>query len=274
METRNGGSLTILASTWRNAGRIDGAGTGTLTFDGAWTNAGLVSLAGGTWKLGGTFGLASLGSYERTAGSIVVSGNLNLAGATLALGADTGSWSLEGGTIRNGTIVQTGEHRLRVSNFSGNTLDAVSMEGDLMLDVPTAFLRIRNGLTLAGTAQVNNGAVLEFDGSQTWGTGSLRFAGTGGFLRFNGQLTLGPSLLVHGGSGEIQAQLAAARLINLGTIATDVEGGRMFVTAARVDNQGTLRASAANSVLTVRSANFTQSGTIEELNGGDVRINP
>src|SRR4030095_14085394 len=110
-----------------------------------------------------------------------------------------------------------------------NTLEAVSVVGNLDLNAASAFLRIRNGLTVDGVVSVNNNAVLEFVGNQTWNSGAFVFAGNSGALQFNGQLTLGPALTVHGKSGTIRDVAAANKLINQGTISADVAAGQLFI---------------------------------------------
>jgi hypothetical protein len=163
---------------------------------------------------------------------------------------------------------------LRAFIHQGNTLDAVRLIGNLTLNNYTAFLRIRNGLTLEGAALLENSAIIEFSGNQTWNSGELVFTGDSATLRFNGQLTLGPALVIRGKSGTIQEFGPNAKLINQGTIAVDTARGSLTIAAAQFDNSGVIKAVASGSTITIRSANFNNTGTIEELNGGKILINP
>jgi hypothetical protein len=157
-----------------------------------------------------------------------------------------------------------------------STFDALKVVGDLALTATQMTLRIRNGLTLEGTAVLDNFAGLEFRGTQAWTSGSLLYGSNigGGVLQFNDQLTLGPAILIHGRSGNIRELAPTARLINQGTIAVDVNAGRLIITASQFTNEGTIQAEAANSIITINSANFMNTGVTQELNGGKVLINP
>jgi hypothetical protein len=60
-------------------------------------------------------------------------GTLDLGGGTLNLNAASGSWKLSGGTIKNGTIAESGGALLFITNNGGNTLTNITVNGDLDL---------------------------------------------------------------------------------------------------------------------------------------------
>ncbi len=83
-------------------------------------------------NLGGSSHGPNLGTFNRTAGTVNLTGTLDNTGTTLALNATTGSWNLVGGTLKNGTLSETGGAKL-VGTASGGTLDGVTLNGDLDL---------------------------------------------------------------------------------------------------------------------------------------------
>ncbi len=81
----------------------------------AWSNAGTITANNATVNLGGAITQNSLGTFNRTIGTVNLVGTLDDTGSTLALNAATGSWSLAGGTIKNGSYsargARTGLHQ-------------------------------------------------------------------------------------------------------------------------------------------------------------------
>jgi hypothetical protein len=281
VETRNGGSMTILLSGggWRNAGVID-AGGGTLTLNGAWTNSATITANEATVNLGGAFALANFGTFNRTGGTVNVTGVLDLGGGTLALDAAAGSWQMNGGTLKGGTVTQSGGGNLLFAGGAVSTLDGVTLDGDLVLTNLSVRVLIRNGLALTGSVQLDNENAISFSGSQTFQTGQVVFAGNSGLLGIEPgtTLTLGPTVIVRGRSGRIGPSMfnfsGTRRLINQGLIAADVPSGTLTINPTEFENTGILRADGAGAMLVIRANPFTDTGTIEELNGGDVQINP
>ena len=183
-----------------------------------------------------------------------LTGLLNLTGDTLTLDAATGSWTLKGGTIKGGTVTQTAQGAL-VFTSSQNTLDGVTVNGDLDLTTSNARLKVLNGLTLNGDARIDNNGAIAFNGTQTFGTGKVVFEGSSGSLGVDGNttLTLGPAMVVRGKTGRIgQAVLqgGAGHLVNQGLISADTAGG----------------------TLTINPTQFTNEGTVEEKNGGTIIV--
>ena len=119
----------------------------------------------------------------------------------LTLNAATGDWRLQGGTILGGTIEQLDGSRLVVQ--SNGTLDGVTVEGPI--DLNSAYLYVKNGLTLNGTMTLGSSAALYFnEGSQTLGgSGEVVFSDNWyqGLLigTSNATLTIGSGITIRSG---------------------------------------------------------------------------
>ncbi len=280
VEAKNGGSVNISTTQWSNAGVIDENGGAALNLGGAWDNrSGTISFENTTVNLGGSFTLSTLGTFKRTASTVNLTTALDLAGQTLTLDATTGSWTLNGGTIKNGTITENGAGQLLIANNGGNTLDHVTVNGDLDETTANAQLNIVNGLVLNGTLRIDHNAIASFNGAQTFATGTIEFVGDSGNLALAGSasLTLGPAVVVHGKSGIIGASLffgGSGTLSNEGLISADVSGGTVTVHTAVFNNTGVIAATAPGSTLSIRVTPFTNAGTTQQLNGGVVSITP
>lgn len=284
LECGNGGSVTLQGgSGFGNTGLIDASGGGALTFSEPWTNGATINADGVTVNLGGMFTLAQLGAFNRTGGTVNVTGTLDLEGGTLALDAATGPWRINGGTLQNGAVTQNGDAKLIFAANAMNVLDGMTVQGDLELTNTSARALIRNGLTLNGSVILENAGGVTFAGDQTFNTGQIVFASSSGSSGALGiepgtTLTLGPAMVLRGKTGAIGGGLFAFSgsriLINQGLIAADVPGGILSIAPTQLENPGTLRADGAGAVLQVRVTGFTNTGTIEELNGGQVQISP
>ncbi len=278
LEAMNGGALT-LQNRWNNGGRIDASKGGILSLSGTWTNRGTINATDAIVNLGGTFALSDLGAFNRTGGTVILTGVLELGGGTLALDQATGPWRIDGGTLRGGTVKQNGEGKLICAPNGENVLDAMRIEGDLDLGGGNSRAQIRNGLTLAGTALLKNTGAMTFKGDQTFHLGEVVFEGLSNFgIEPGTTLTLAPSVVLRGKDGIIGNGVFAAfgtrKLINQGLISSDVPGGTLTIFATETQNDGTLRADGPGTQMIIRSNPFTDNGQIEELNGGKVLMNP
>jgi len=273
VEVKNGGniSLSLIGNTWSNSGLVKATG-GMLTLAGTFTNTGTIQADTATVNLNGTFTLPSLGTFQRTGGTVQVSGDLDLTGDTLTLDATTGTWTLIGGTIMGGTVTQTDEGRLLFSTTAG-TLDGVSVNGDLDLTTGGSRLLIRNGLSLNGIVRIDNNGGIAFTGVQTFDNASVVFEGNSGSLSAEGNaiLTLGPGMVVRGKTGTISRPIfqgLGSHIINEGLISADTDGGTLTINPTQFTNAGSI-AIKAGSVVSV-SEPFTQSnsGTLAFELGG------
>jgi len=282
LESKNGGAVLILEGETKNTGAIRASGGGTMTLQGAWSNAGTMTVDEGTLNLSGTFRLADLGTLNRTGGTVNLTGVLDLAGGTLALNARSGSWGMRGGTLKNGKVEQTEGAKLlfvapnNSGTFNSGTFDGLQVVGDLELTGFSARALIRNGLILNGRVILDNASFITFAGDQTFDHSEVFFRGGASLAITPGTtLTLGPGMVVRGASGNVGGvDFGVRKLINRGLIAAEAPGGTLSVFPTDFENSGTLRADGAGSRLVVNVTPFNNTGTIQELNGGRVVINP
>src|SRR5262249_28503074 len=137
----------------------------------AFTNQGVINVTGATLGLYGSLTLAGLASINRSGGTVNLGGSLDLQNGTLALTAATGSWNLLGGSVKNGTLSESGGALLVFTN-SGGTLTGMTVNGALDLSrQQNAWVRIYGGLVLNGTMSLGDA------GGNTYGR--LYFADSG-----------------------------------------------------------------------------------------------
>lgn len=178
----------------RNEGTVELA-KGLLDFYYAVENPGSVALsAAGTLRLYGyndaqnPMTLATIGTINRTGGTVILSGHLDLGGGVLALNASTGTWQTQAATILNGSITTTGGALLEVaSGYYGylTTLKDIDLQGSVNV-IGQGQLTLEgvwqnhgtitltdNVLNLAGTFKL-----AEVGNIVRNGTGEVRIAGT------------------------------------------------------------------------------------------------
>jgi hypothetical protein len=241
VETANGGGVTLAGTTWSSSGTIL-ANAGTVTFDGSFNNTGTLEGTRGTLVIDSDFTLAQLGRVRLTSGGVFQRARLHLGNDTLDINASTGPWTLERGTIIGGTVRQDGA---RLVLRTGNTLDGVTVTGDLDLTTGTARVLARNGLTVSGRILINNLGAIGFAGDQTY-NGRIDFTGTSGNVSIDGNttLTLGPESVIRGQTGRIGAPAVflpgTSKLILRGLISADVAGGTLTVSPNVFENLGRL----------------------------------
>jgi hypothetical protein len=286
------GGGTLALTNFGNTGTIT-ATDSTLTLDGTWTNAGTLTATNSTVNLDGAFTLASLGTFQRTGGTVNLNGVLDLTGNTLALNAVTGSWNLVGGTIKGGTITASGGASLGLGLSKIATFDGVTLGSDFLNDRGT--LNVLNGLTLTNNATLNlvsgpsGNGIASFNGSQTFGgNGTVLLSGTlnssivqirgGNTVATAATLTIGAGVAVRyaAGSTNASAQIISSfsqdKLLNLGTITAEASGKTLTVNASGgVTNQGTMRAIGGGTLSVSNLA--PNAGVIEAGAGSLVTIN-
>ena len=220
------------------------------------TNAGTIGASnGGILNLTGSFTAATLGVVDTVGGTLRIGSGatFDLQAGIFAMTAAAGGIELSGGTIRNGTLRDSGA--AMTLGTSGGTLDSVTL--DQNLTVANRTLLVPNGLSIQGGRTLN----LEASGALSMsGAGAARslaragggpaeiLLGSGAINASNtGSLTLGPGLLVRSGangSGSIGTGNTTS-LINLGTIAVEQAGRSitLFTNGATgsIDNQGLIQ---------------------------------
>ena len=223
--------------------------------------------------LGGFFTFAGLGTFNRTGGTVNLTGTLNNTATTLLLNNTTGSWNLVGGTVNGGTVEATAGNALVGTTSAGTligvTLDAgggnaspldmqtnssdVSVSGGLTLSGVTLFLGNVTGTTF-GQLLFATGAAETIDGASGHpGTITFGLSGTNGLFNegLTGTLTLGANLTIDGTTGQIS--MSAQAFDNKGTITADP----------------TILGTAAGTI-TLTGTNWTNDGTIQVQNGDTI----
>ncbi len=272
LEASLGGRLSITGADWVNKGTINvvdatmnlggdwvndaniTATDATLSLTGNWSNQGVINAIDATVDLGGSFSTDGLGEFNRTRGTVNVTGTLDNTDDTLRL-SELGTWRLAGGTIQGGAVQLGGQTNalLRATADNNNHLIDATVHGNIFLDGAGERIRL-DTVALNGAAVLTGArARLEFLGDQSFDEGIIVFEYEGTSQRpairslLGGTLTLGQDAVVRGGNATIGIvdgfSTLAMQLINHGTIAADVEN-RTLVVAPRdgLINHGTLRA--------------------------------
>ncbi|HYC57790.1 MAG TPA: hypothetical protein VEL28_22885 [Candidatus Binatia bacterium] len=260
IRARDGGDVQ-LSGIWNNTALVAVEDGATLTLDGDWTNTGKLVADGSTVNLGGTFTLVDLGSFDRTGGSVNITGTFDNE-TNLLLDLDTGSWRLVGGTILGGSVGATGGAELVLTN-SGGLLDGVTMDAPLNMTATSANVRVQNDLVLNDTATMSSAANMRFQGGQQTleGAGEIVFQGASNksvTVDSGGKLTIAESMTIRGGQGTV----GSAGMLEIHGTIDSTDGNEITITSTQGwDNQGTLRASAGN--LRTTGTGSHSAGTIE-----------
>jgi hypothetical protein len=217
---------------------------------------------------GGTISLLGLSAGITNNGTISA-----LNGGTLALRSDltgaSGSQLVAGagsvieqqGVTISGVINTSGSGSLRPNTSGNNYLSAVTLNGSLDMTAASSVERVINNLALNGSINIDNGSLLNFEGSQKLsGTGNIVFGTTGnnrvGVDGGSKTLTIASGATISGHTGVIgQGQLVNGNgnaLVNNGTISANVAGGTITLLGL--------------------SAGITNNGTISALNGGTLAL--
>ena len=285
----------VIVENFQNApgGTLAATAGGQLTLSSNWNNAGVISVTGATVNLGGIFTLASLGTLNRSGGTVNVTGTLDNTNTTLALGPSTGGWVLAGGTIKGGTVAGSGAGTLSLASFAGtaSTLDGVTIAaGTTVIATPSSLTQVSDGLTLNGTldlgaADGSSYAGLIFQGTQTLsGTGTVLLGGSfQNSLQAKGSnngltpatLTIGSGIMIHGGGAMIGGYFASDTVVNDGTINSDAGGATITVGSNNTTpftNNGTLEATTGTLDLGIRpgfngNSPWVNNGTLALLGG-------
>jgi hypothetical protein len=265
VEAKNGGGVSInhLVS---NTATLSAAGTGHLLIAGDhWNNEGIITITDSTLTLGGVFTVPGLGTLTLSGAYVELTGLLENTGTTLVLNSGA-AWTLVGGAINGGTVDGPAGAALILGEAFG-TLYGVTMNADLQVRGSSAGMLagagIFDGLTLNGTATLDQFSSLNFYGKQTLGgTGSVLFLDAPGnslsVMESGGRLTIGPSMTIHGGSAQNDgAQLGYSSILAGPTDFTLVNLGRISADLDQTD-------------INILDGRFINAGTLEELNGGHI----
>lgn len=266
VEALNGGSVGIFpANSWNV--------TGTLRADGA----------NSVLTLGGTFRLDTSNALTTLNGGLVnLGGTLDNTGRTFDVTADIGgthNFRISNGRILGGNV--TNSNLLRFGSYN-NTLENVALDGSLDLS-PDRSLVIVAGTTSFGanpTFNLGRDSSLYFQGDRTLNDTTITTVSDGqGVLSTlgNTHLTLPSTFRFTGRSGRISGNLVS----NAGLISPNVSGGQFLLDPVEFRNlsTGILRAEGESLLsngygIVIAPRTFSNAGTIEALNGGNVAIVP
>jgi hypothetical protein len=308
LDASNGETLSINGPWTNAAGATINASGATLSlgdptgYYDPWSNSGTITVTGSTLNLGGLFTLPGMGTFNQSANTVNLVGMLDNTGTTLALSPATGSWVLDGGTLKNGTLTETGGAELEFT--TSGTLDGVTVDGNLDLtgdssaaqpDVDVADADVIDGLVLNGTANLgnasgttygrlffNNNETLSGTGTVVFGTNVLNELSGNTSWMFPTTLTIGPGIAVLGSDGSIQA----SSIVNQGTIIAEVPGltpsPDTITVGSDVTNEGTIEAmtgetltiynctNTAGSTISATGARLNLSGALMNEPGGSI----
>ncbi len=197
------------------------------------------------------------------------SGNLTTTGVNQL----TASVSLIAGTLTGGTWNFTGGTRL-VSTSSGGTLNNVTMNQDLVLDVTSANVVVQGTTTFPAARMAGNATYMYFAPGYTLNTLiSVEGATAGGrniIMAYGGTgtFTMGASGVVRiaaGSGGDLSmSNSSVSTLVNSGLITNEAAGRTLTINNTTFTNNGT--ASATAGTLSISATNATNSGTISGAN--------
>jgi hypothetical protein len=213
------GNEYVGSGTLRNEGAVLAQTPGmTVEMKGDWENAGLLKLSAGRLLLGGRFTPAGLGNFQRTGGTVALTGLVDARGQTLRLDKTTGSWDVEGrfgsstGRINGGRVEAADGAGLNVIAGTAAYLDGVTLAAPMILN-SNASLRVFNSpsfdaggsITMNGGTQ-SNPTLFDFTEPTTiGGTGEIVFDNSSwnNIYAYNetGPVTFGPGVTLRVGTG-------------------------------------------------------------------------
>ena len=228
-------------------------------------------------------------TYNGTSGtsqikSLTSSEAIVLSGGTLEI-LDTanlsGSFSLTGGTLQGGVV--TTNVGLDVNYASGNTIDTLSLEGDLKLESNQDRITITGGLQLDGTiVATGKDALIYFEGTQSLsalggGTSMLSMTGSYSapdyarvFATGGGVLTIDSGVTVEG-KGYLDSSGTGSAIHNEGTIHANASGTMYIVPDTFVNESGGTLQIDSGSGLTLGGESWDNQGTLN-LDGGTLTL--
>lgn len=196
--------------------------------------------------------------------SLIVRDALTLTGGTLSVEQNfdlEATMTLNGGTLSNSTIDV--EANSIITTNTG-TLSGVTVNGDLDLSASNAWLRIEGGTTFTTAHLKGNYSRIGFAPGSVL-SGTILFEGSNTGVRWvdinhnSGTLTIGPTGVIRttsdfAGSARIEPVFGS--------------GGSMTLV-----NQGTISSQTSGRTVRIGPGSFTNSGTLEALNGGTLNVN-
>lgn len=261
---------------------VSKTGAGTLNIKGTITDAGTLTISGGTTNLSGSYTRAT---YSNAAGLSVTSGTLNVTGTLGSSAANPlGQTAFSGGSTTNfsGTAYlsgssatfRVGEGTSATVNVTAGTLTIGTSSGGFVLGrsatAGTGFMNISGGtVTVASTSNVIRIGAGYAD-TESSGASIMTLSGTG---LFDSGTSTGNILL----GSNLSGNTTSSGTINLdgGTLATmrTITGG-LYAASIFNFNGGTLKANGTSMTLStaLTTVNVRNGGAVIDSNGFNVSI--
>ncbi len=235
---------------------------GHLMLNGDWLNNGTINATDSRLDFGGEFRLSELGVINRTGGSRYITGILDNTGFTFVPDTPAAPWLFQGGTLKGGSLASAGP-LLTATHFDW-TLDGVTLATDV--SQPNGYLKVKNGLSMGSQTLTLNSTSMQFNGTQT-------ISGTGARIILAGSIFSGASLNVY----PVDVFNPAPSTLTFGAGLTIVNQTNSYLygysSQQAILNLGTIRSEVADTTLYISGA-FTNQGQLQQVNGGQIVIQP
>ncbi len=241
--------------------------------NGASTYDAVISAAGAPYQVSVSTDIVcqdiTLGSADATVG--LLAGKLT---AVNGISLSAGTLNFLGGTLLDTTVTPTGGNLL----ISSGILDHSTLGGDLLMDQPGAsrVLRLQNGASFTGDLHLGipdgNTAILTFEQTVTLSGKTLNLDPVYGnsFLALDGDNTLTfASTTTARGAGSIGSSYfvgGTGTLVNQGLITADLAGQTMNINPSIFTNSGTVEAKDEGDI-DIQGGDFTNQGLLEAKSG-------
>jgi len=255
--------------------------SGTLEFDGAFTNAnttaGSISVAAGTAidfhgggsSAAGAFSVAAGGMLTFSGGTFTLTGGTlqgaaSLTGGTLAIGGAvtvSGAFAQSGGSTLGGAGVLT---LAGAANFTGAA-------GSVIAQIGAGRTVIQGKATVGIDFALDNGRVLQNDGTLLWVGGNFELGrNPGGVSSGGGRIRndAGATMVI-AGNGVIGAYASGSSLINSGTVIKSISAGNATI-AANFNNLSIVQVNKGR--LELAGMVFGSGGSFKISNGSTLEV--
>lgn len=267
--TNSGATFVVPAQAY---GTLDGVilqGTvevqsGYFSFEGDWTNLGVVNATNSDVSFGGEFAMSDVGVVNRTGGRRIIRGILDNTGQTFLYDPPGQEWVFFGGTIKGGILTSAGTPQT-VAWGQQWTLDGVTLGTNISRNGDATY--VKNGLDLAGHTLAYMDSQLTFEGTQTVGA-------TGGKITLATQGWNGTSVYVQTAYGSSETT-SVVTFSDQFLLHFTQSGSITAYNPHSIINRGIIRVDGAQTRL-YKTGNVTNQGPgqIELVNGGQITNNP
>jgi hypothetical protein len=230
-----------------------------------WTNTGTIDVTDTDLRLGGYFTQADVGTINRSGGTVKLNGFLDNTGQTLDItaGSPLDGLQMAGGTISGGTVLGNAAANLFATDYSGGTLDGVTLHGNLDLTGAGSVAYFANGLEVRDVSGSNPGVI--------------NVTGAGAWLQSQGTQTLDNATLHLGGSSSVAYVYSGAGTLTLGAnlqVLADGAGSYGQLYGGPIVNEGSMAFSNGSASNTINPNEFTNKGTITVAPATKLYITP